>query len=163
MLASGVAIERLSVSAYEVPTDQPESDGTLEWSSTTLVLVRVDGGGQTGLGFTYADVAAAKLIESKLADVVKGSDPMSPQSAWASMQEAVRNLGAEGIAALAISAVDVALWDLKARLLGVSLADLLGRFHESVPIYGSGGFTSYSNERLAAQLEGWAARGRARV
>jgi L-alanine-DL-glutamate epimerase-like enolase superfamily enzyme len=162
-VASGVAIERLSVSAYEVPADQPESDGTLEWGSTTLVLVRADGGGESGLGFTYADVAAARLVQSKLADVVEGCDPMSPQSVWAAMQAAVRNLGAEGLAAMAISAVDVALWDLKARLLGVSLADLLGRFHEQMAVYGSGGFTSYSNERLAAQLEGWAERGFARV
>src|SRR5919197_698785 len=162
-VASGVAIERLSVSAYEVPADQPESDGTLEWGSTTLVLVRADGGGESGLGFTYADVAAARLVQSKLADVVEGCDPMSPQSVWAAMQAAVRNLGSEGIAAIAISAVDVALWYLKARLLGVSLTDLLGRFHEQMPVYGSGGFTSYSNDRLAAQLEGWADRGLARV
>src|SRR5919197_5187404 len=105
-VASGVAVERLSASAYEVPTDQPESDGTLEWGSTTLVLVRAEGGGETGLGFTYADVAAAKLVESKLAGVVEGSDPLSPQSAWAGMRAAVRNLGSEGIAAMAISAVD---------------------------------------------------------
>jgi L-alanine-DL-glutamate epimerase-like enolase superfamily enzyme len=162
-VATKVGVERLSVAAYKVPTDQPESDGTLEWDSTTLVLVRVEAGGETGIGFTYADVAAAKLVDSKLASVVRGWDPLSPQSAWAAMQNAVRNLGAEAIAAMAISAVDIALWDLKARLLGVALADLLGRFHERVPIYGSGGFTSYSNARLAEQLSGWAEQGIPRV
>ncbi len=158
-VASQVAVERLAVSAYEVPTDEPESDGTLQWGSTTLVLVEASAGDETGLGFTYADASAAKLIEGKLADVVRGADPMSPQAAWAEMQAAVRNLGQRGIAAMAISAVDVALWDLKARLLGLALADLLGRFHARAPVYGSGGFTSYSNERLASQLAGWARDG----
>jgi L-alanine-DL-glutamate epimerase-like enolase superfamily enzyme len=162
-VASEVAVERLEVSAYEVPTDEPESDGTLEWDSTTLVLVEAHADGAAGLGFTYADASAARLIESKLADAVHGCDPLSPQSAWAAMQSAVRNLGQPGLAAMAISAVDIALWDLKARLLGVALADLLGRFHARVPVYGSGGFTSYSNERLEQQLAGWADEGFARV
>jgi L-alanine-DL-glutamate epimerase-like enolase superfamily enzyme len=158
-----LAVERLAVSAYEIPTDEPESDGTLEWDSTTLVLVEVSAGPETGLGFTYADASVAKLIEGKLASVVQGTDPMSPQSAWAAMQSAVRNLGQQGIAAMAVSAVDIALWDLKARLLGVALADLLGRFHPRAAVYGSGGFTSYSNERLESQLGGWAREGIPRV
>jgi L-alanine-DL-glutamate epimerase-like enolase superfamily enzyme len=162
-VTSDVAIERLQVAAFEVPTDEPESDGTLEWNSTTLVLVEAAGGSEKGLGFTYADVSAGKLIESKLADAVRGVDALSPQAAWAAMRSAVRNLGQQGLCAMAISAVDIALWDLKARLLGVSLADLLGRFHARVRVYGSGGFTSYSNERLAEQLAGWADDGMAGV
>jgi L-alanine-DL-glutamate epimerase-like enolase superfamily enzyme len=162
-VASDVAVERLEVSAYRVPTDQPESDGTLEWDATTLVLVRAEAAGETGLGYTYADAAAGQLVESMLASAVRGSDPMSPQSAWSAMLRAVRNIGQRGLAAMAISAVDVALWDLKARLLGVCLADLLGRFHESVPVYGSGGFTSYSNERLADQMAHFAEQGLTRV
>jgi L-alanine-DL-glutamate epimerase-like enolase superfamily enzyme len=162
-MALRAAVERVSVSAYEIPTDEPESDGTLEWDSTTLVLVEVAGGGETGLGFTYSDASAARLIEGKLADVVSGCDVMSPQAAWSAMQSAVRNLGQQALSAMAISAVDVALWDLKARLLGVALADLLGRFHERARVYGSGGFTSYSDERLAEQLAGWAAEGIPRV
>jgi L-alanine-DL-glutamate epimerase-like enolase superfamily enzyme len=162
-VASDVAVERLAVSAYRVPTDQPESDGTLEWDATTLVLVRAEAAGETGLGYTYADAAAGQLVESMLASAVRGGDPMSPQSAWSAMCRAVRNVGQRGLAAMAISAVDVALWDLKARLLGVSLADLLGRFHASVPVYGSGGFTSYSNERLADQMAHFAGQGLTRV
>jgi L-alanine-DL-glutamate epimerase-like enolase superfamily enzyme len=162
-LAADAAIERVAVSAFKIPTDQPESDGTLEWDSTTLVLVEATGGGEMGLGFTYADTSAATLIDGKLAEVVRGRDALSPQAAWAAMQEAVRNLGQQALGAMAVSAVDIALWDLKARLLGVALADLLGRFHARVPVYGSGGFTSYSNERLAEQLAGWAEAGIPRV
>src|ERR671936_3171872 len=162
-VAAGAAIERVAVSAFQIPTDQPESDGTLEWDSTTLVLVEVTGGGSAGLGFTYADASAARLIEGKLADVVRGRDAMSPQAAWAGMQSAVRNLGQQGLCAMAVSAVDIALWELKARLLDVALADLLGRFHARVRVYGSGGFTSYSDERLAEQLAGWVSQGIAGV
>jgi L-alanine-DL-glutamate epimerase-like enolase superfamily enzyme len=153
----------LAVRAFEIPTDEPESDGTLEWNSTTLVLVEAAAEGETGIGFTYADASAAALIEGKLVEAVQGVDAMSPQAGWAAMQRAVRNLGQQALSAMAVSAVDVALWDLKARLLGVSLADLLGRFHARVPVYGSGGFTSYSHERLASQLSGWVEDGTPRV
>jgi L-alanine-DL-glutamate epimerase-like enolase superfamily enzyme len=163
MVESGVAVDRLDVSAYEIPTDAPESDGTLEWDSTTLVLVEAEAGGRTGIGFTYDHVAAAVLIESKLAGEVAGCDALAPPTAWAKMQRAIRNVGRPGIAATAVSAVDVALWDLKARLLDVPLAAALPRFRESVPVYGSGGFTSYTDERLRKQLSGWAEDGIPRV
>ncbi len=156
-------IEQLEVAAYTVPTDAPEADGTLSWDSTTIVVVHASGGGQTGLGWTYADVSTAKLIESKLAGVVKGRELMSPQAAWAAMVGAIRNLGRPGISSMAIAAVDLALWDLKARVLELPLCTLLGMAHDRVPVYGSGGFTAYDNNRLQEQLAGWAERGIPRV
>ena|SRR5947209_3619911 len=161
--ASDVTVERLEVSAYTIPTDAPESDGTLEWDSTTMVLVEARGGGQTGIGWTYGETAIGTLIESKLASAVEGRDALDVQSAWAAMSRAIRNNGETGIAFMAISAVDVALWDLKAKLVGLPLATLLGRWHDSTPVYGSGGFTSYSNERLQEQLSGWVEQGIPRV
>ncbi len=158
-----VAVADLAVGAYTVPTDAPEADGTLSWDSTTVVVVEAKGGGETGLGYTYADVATAKLVESKLAGVVRGADALSPQGAWAAMVGAIRNLGRPGICSMAIAAVDLALWDLKARLLGMPLCKLLGMAKECVPVYGSGGFTSYSMERLQEQLAGWVERGIPRV
>jgi L-alanine-DL-glutamate epimerase-like enolase superfamily enzyme len=159
----GIPVERVSVSAYTVPTDQPESDGTLAWQSTTLILVEVEAAGETGLGYTYGHPAVGQLIHSELADLITGADALSPQAVWAAMQESIRNIGQPGLAAMAVSAVDIALWDLKARLLGLCLADLLGRFRKAAPVYGSGGFTSYSDARLAEQLEGWVERGIPRV
>ncbi len=156
-------VERLDVHAYTIPTDEPESDGTLEWDSTTIVLVEARAGGETGLGFTYCDVAAAKLVESKLVDVVRGTDPFAVREAWTAMSRTLRNVGRPGLGFMALSAVDTALWDLKARLLGVPLVTLLDGAHETVPVYGSGGFTSYSLERLQEQLGGWAADGIPRV
>jgi L-alanine-DL-glutamate epimerase-like enolase superfamily enzyme len=158
-----VGVERLDVSAYTVPSDMPEADGTLKWDSTTLVLVEARGGDRTGLGYTYGDHAIARLVESKLASAVEGRDALDVQGAWAAMSEAVRNDNRRGLAAYAIAAVDVALWDLKARLLDLPLARLLGRFHAGVPAYGSGGFTSYPIPQLQGQLSGWAELGFPRV
>jgi len=160
---SAVAVERLDVSAYEIPTDEPESDGTLEWDSTTIVVVEAHAGDATGLGYTYAPAAAGKLIEEKLTDEVEGANALAPPEAWEGMGSALRNAGRPGIGAMAMSAVDTALWDLKARLLEQPLVDVLPRARESVPIYGSGGFCSYSLERLRKQLGGWVADGIPRV
>jgi L-alanine-DL-glutamate epimerase-like enolase superfamily enzyme len=165
VLSSRVAapVGEVEVAAYQVPTDAPEADGTLSWDATTIVVVHASGGGETGLGYTYADVATAKLIESKLADLVRGRDALAPQATWSAMVGAIRNLGRPGISSMAIAAVDLALWDLKARLLGLPLCKLLGMAHDRVPVYGSGGFTAYSNTRLAEQLAGWVERGIPRV
>jgi L-alanine-DL-glutamate epimerase-like enolase superfamily enzyme len=146
---------RLDVEAFTVPTDEPESDGTLEWDSTTIVVVRVD----EGVGYTYCHAAAADVIRTVLADCI-GDDV---RASWQAMNAAVRNMGRPGIASCAISAVDQALWDREARRNGVALVELLGAAHDAVPIYGSGGFCSYSDERIQEQLGDWAAAGIPRV
>jgi L-alanine-DL-glutamate epimerase-like enolase superfamily enzyme len=156
---SAVPIERLDVSAYKIPTDSPEADGTYAWNATTLVLVEVSGGGKRGLGYTYADAATATLIQTMLAEVVQGHDALAVPGAWEQMVRAIRNLGRPGIASMAIAAVDVALWDLKARILGLPLASLLGMARAAVPVYGSGGFTTYAHEQLQKQLGDWVRQG----
>ena len=158
-----VSIEQVDVSTYTIPTDAPESDGTLAWDSTTLVLVQVRAGGHTGVGYTYAGPAAAAVVSGKLAGVVEGRDAHTPAASWAAMQHAVRNLGKPGLVAEAISAVDVALWDLHARLLDVPLMVAIGAVHDGTPVYGSGGFTSYDDKQLADQLGNWAQAGIPRV
>lgn len=163
MTAPDTRIGDVRAAAYRVPTEQPESDGTLEWDAVTIVVAEVEAGGHTGLGYTYTDAAAAALIAGTLADAVRGQDAMATNGAWWAMVGAIRNLGWPGLSATAISALDVALWDLKARLLGVCLADLLGRAREAVPIYGSGGLTSYPQRELCRQLADWVAEGITRV
>jgi L-alanine-DL-glutamate epimerase-like enolase superfamily enzyme len=152
-------VERVDVSVFTVPTDSPESDGTLQWDKTTMVLVQVHGAGHTGLGYTYADASAAKLIHNVLSQVVKGSDAMAVTQTYMEMWKRIRNLGRPGICSAAISAVDCALWDLKARLLNLPLVRLLGQVRPGAPVYGSGGFTSYSDKQLAQQLAGWVEEG----
>jgi L-alanine-DL-glutamate epimerase-like enolase superfamily enzyme len=151
-------VREVAATAYTIPTDTPEADGTLDWNSTTLVVVEVFAGDKVGLGYTYTSGSIANLIQTKLAEAVQNGDAMDPQSAWRAMNRQVRNMGREGLAATAISAVDVALWDLKAKLLDLPLVSLLGRSRDAVPIYGSGGFTSYSNDQLRAQLSQWVDR-----
>jgi L-alanine-DL-glutamate epimerase-like enolase superfamily enzyme len=157
------AVERLEVHACAIPTDAPESDGTLEWNSTTIVIVEAHAADETGVGYTYCESAAADLVHSTLAEVVRGRDVTDVRAAWLALTARVRNAGRPGIAFCAVSAVDQALWDLKARLLGVPLVVLLGAAHDDVPIYGSGGFCSYGDERLQEQLGDWAAAGIPRV
>ncbi len=152
-------IEKVRAAAYRIPTDAPESDGTHEWSATTLVTVEVDGGGATGFGYTYSDPAAGALARGLLLDAIRGQDALDVPRAWLAMIGAVRNVGRPGLAATAISALDAALWDLKGKLLSAPMATLLGSARDGVAAYGSGGFTSYDLGSLRAQLAGWARQG----
>jgi len=148
-------IAHLAAHAYRIPTDAPEADGTFAWNATTVVVVEIEAGGVKGLGYSFAGAASAQIVLHVLADAICGLDAFAIPKAWAAMVAAVRNIGWRGVSACAISAVDVALWDLKSRLLAVPLPRLLGQLRDEVPIYGSGGFTSYSIERLQQQLAAW--------
>ena len=163
MSAPQVVVDDVRATAYRVPTERPESDGTLEWDHVTVVVAEIDAGGQTGIGYTYSDPGTVAVIAGTLADVLRGHDAMATNRAWWAMVRAIRNLGWPGISATAISAADTALWDLKAKLLNVCLADLLGRAQDAVPIYGSGGLTSYTEQELCEQLAGWVDQGIPRV
>ena len=151
-----VQLEGVEVTACTIPTDQPESDGTLQWDKTTIVLVELSAEGRTGIGYTYGDIAIEPLIRSKLASKIQGLNPFDIPACWKAMTTAVRNDGDTGLCRMAIAAVDTALWDLKAKLLEVPLVKLLGAVRDEVPAYGSGGFTSYTIDQLQQQLIGWA-------
>ncbi len=157
-------IARLDVSVYRIPTDRPEQDGTYDWDSTTVVLVEpVTESGLRGLGYSYADAATATVIRETLTPVICGRDVQTTGAAWQAMVEAIRNLGRPGICSMAIAAVDIALWDLKARALDLPLFTLLGPYRTAVPLYGSGGFTSYTEQEVVEQLAGWVEQGISRV
>ncbi|HEY2383786.1 MAG TPA: enolase C-terminal domain-like protein [Terriglobia bacterium] len=158
-----IPVTQLDVSAFTIPTDFPEADGTIEWDSTTIIIVEAHAGGQTGIGFTYGDLAAGRLVDRVLTPLILGKDAMTIEERWSSMLRAVRNIGRPGIASHAIAAVDIALWDLKARILNVPLALLLGGVRRGIPVYGSGGFTSYSIEQIRAQFAVWVGQGITKV
>lgn len=158
-MAEHVPIEAVTASAFTVPTDAPEADGTFSWSATTLVVAELQGGGRRGIGYTYGEAALACFIERTLTPVVVGRDALSIPAIWAEMVRAIRNLGRPGLCSMAIAAVDAALWDLKGHLLDRPVVALLGAARPEVPIYGSGGFTTYTMDRLREQLGGWAADG----
>ena len=152
---NGQAVTAVETAVYVIPTDAPEADGTLAWDKTTMVLVTVRADGEQGLGWSYASAAARTVITEMLTDVVTGRSALDIAGAAEAMARQVRNIGRPGVAATAISAVDIALWDLKARLLGQSLAGLLGPARQHVPVYGSGGFTSYDDMHTRQQLSEW--------
>jgi L-alanine-DL-glutamate epimerase-like enolase superfamily enzyme len=155
MSSARAAVDRLDVIVYRVPTEAPESDGTLTWDATTVVVALPEAEGTRGLGFSYAGEAAGACVREALAGVVVGRDAMDVPGAWQAMVGRVRNIGRPGVASVAIAAVDCALWDLKAKLLDLSIARLLGAVRDAAPVYGSGGFTSYTDEELGAQLGSW--------
>lgn len=154
-----VPVSQVRVHAYKIPTESRESDGTLTWDSTSMVTVHLHAGGHIGFGYTYASVAAAIIIEDLLKPVIEGANVFGVPKLQADLILAVRNQGNAGLAMMAVSAVDVALWDLKAKLLNVSLAALLGNAHPEVLVYGSGGFTSYTDKQLQQQLSDWMTAG----
>lgn len=151
-------VDSVDAAAYVIPTDAPEADGTLSWDKTTVVVAAVTAGGVQGLGWTYAAAAASHLIGELLATVVVGRSATDPRGANEAMARAVRNVGRPGVAASAISAVDVALWDLQAKLFDVSLVRLLGGPARPVPVYGSGGFTTYDDRQTTDQVCDWLER-----
>ena len=154
-----VRIDGVRCATYRVPTEAPESDGTLRWDHTGVVAVHVLAGGEEGLGWTYGPPAVETVVQSDLADVVTGRNAMDLPGAWDEMVRHIRNQGRPGVVSMAISAVDIALWDLKAKLLGLPLVDLLGRIRQGADVYGSGGFTSMDDDELADQLSGWVDNG----
>jgi L-alanine-DL-glutamate epimerase-like enolase superfamily enzyme len=153
--SSTAVVTALNAAAYTIPTDGSEADGTLAWDHTTLVLARAECGGVTGTGWTYGHPACAAVVSGLLAAEVVGRDALGTGAIFDAMTKAVRNVGRSGIAGQALSAVDVALWDLKARLLGIPLHRLLGEVRDAVPVYGSGGFTTYDQDQLHHQLTAW--------
>src|SRR4051794_14660755 len=123
---SRAAIRGVRAAAYRIPTDAPESDGSFAWRDTTLVVAEVEAGGVTGIGYGYGHRAEVPLIETVLAEALSGRDPLHLPGAHAAMRAALRNLGTVGPGAMALSPVDAALWDAKGKLLGQSVARLLG-------------------------------------
>lgn len=150
-----VTVDSVKVSVYDIPTDQDEADGTLAWDKTTMVIVEITAGGVTGIGFTYAARACQTLIDDVLTGAVLGRPALDIVGAWEAMVRAIRNMGRPGIVSCAISAVDTALWDLKGKLLDLPVCRLLGVVHEEVPVYGSGGFTTYDESATRDQIERW--------
>lgn len=152
-------IHKTLATAYTIPTDAPEADGTFAWDSTTLILVELTAEGETGVGYTYSHALAAPLATDLMRRVVVGANPQDSAALFASIRKLQRNYGSEGIAASALSAIDLALWDLRAKLAGLPLVSFLGGIRQSAPVYGSGGFTTYTDTRLREQLAGWVEQG----
>ncbi len=148
-------IQKVESSAYILPTRTPQADGTFAWKDTTLILVQIWAGDEVGTGWTYGSMATAALIRQTMGPMLIGHRVADIARLWADLVISLRNIGRPGIGAMALSAVDCALWDLKARLLELPLHYLLGSVRDRIEVYGSGGFVNYSEDQLRDQLLGW--------
>ncbi|MCC7039760.1 MAG: mandelate racemase/muconate lactonizing enzyme family protein, partial [Burkholderiales bacterium] len=129
-----------------------------------LVTVRVrDADGATGVGYTYTvgcnGSAIHATVARDLAPRLQGERADRIEALWQKMWWASHYGGRGGAATMAIAAIDIALWDLKARRFGVPLWTLLGGHDDRVPCYAGGVDLQFPLERLLAQTEENLARG----
>lgn len=158
-MTSDVTIDSGAAHAFTIPTDAPEADGTIAWDNTTLIVVELRAGGVREIGYTYGHSTGARVARELIERHCLGQDPMATNALFKAMRSSQRNYGAEGVAATALSAVDIAIWDLKAKLLNLSLASLLGVVRKAALVYGAAGFTTYTDAQLTDQLTGWVGQG----
>ena len=159
VVAAGRPRRTARVPAYTIPTDEPESDGTLEWDSTTIVVVEAHAGGMTGSA-TPTATGRRRRRSRRSSPASSGRDALDVRARLgcdARRRSATR--AGRASAAMAMSAVDIALWDLKARLLGVPLVDAARRAHDGSRSTAAAASRSYSDERLREQLGGWVEAG----
>jgi L-alanine-DL-glutamate epimerase-like enolase superfamily enzyme len=154
---SDLPVQRLDVSAFRVPTSR-YVNGSPASNETTVVIVEAEAGGVRGLGYVYADVETAKLIDSVLKRVILNKNAIQVVSAWGSMRNAIRTQAWPVAGSIAIAAVDTCLWDLKARLLRIPLVNLFGVARAEIPVYGATE-DQYPWPQLEVQLRDWAADG----
>jgi L-alanine-DL-glutamate epimerase-like enolase superfamily enzyme len=155
-MSTDTEIRELRVSTYRVPTPAPQADGTASWDATEVLVVQPVAGDYIGLGWSYCSApAAARVVADLLGPVVIGADALEVSRVWQRMVHTVRNAGRPGLVSMAIAAVDIALWDLAAKLHGLPLDRLLGRVRDRVPVYGSGGFVTLDDAALTAELRHW--------
>lgn len=133
----------------------------VEMIGYTIVRITTDQGLE-GFGVTYHEVggeATKSLIINNIAPKLIGRDPLETEVIWQEMFHYLRGIGRKGLMFCALSAVDIALWDLKGKIFEIPLYRLLGGNKTKIPVYGSGGWTSYSDEHLVEEMKGIVAQG----
>ncbi len=166
---SALIITELTTTSLHYPHGKAIQDATIpppkpgmEGRSALFVHIKTDEGVE-GLGTGTGGPAVRAVIERNLKDLLVGEDPFAIERLWEAMFWRVRGFGRKGVAFGAISCIDVALWDLKAKALGVPLYRLLGTYRDSVPIYGSGGWTHFNERDLIEEQSSYVERGIPRI
>lgn len=162
-------ITDVTTTVLSYPHVRPVQDSTIPDSSLAIggrsqlfVHIHTDEGVE-GLGVGQAAPGARQVIETTLRRVLIGQDPFNIEKLWNDMFWHVRGFGRKGVAFCGLSVVDTGLWDLKAKALRLPLYRLLGPYTDSVPIYGSGGWTNLSEDELVAEMVGYVEQGIGRV
>ena len=147
------------------PDPRPLQDSTVPklWhggATDIFVHIHTDEGVE-GLGVSQPrpPYAIREIIDRELKPLLIGQDPFDIEKIWNDMFWGMRNYFRKGVAVQAAAAIDVGLWDLKAKALGLPLYRLLGARYESVPVYGSGGWTNMTIDELVEESTGFVARG----
>ncbi|MFO1151899.1 MAG: mandelate racemase/muconate lactonizing enzyme family protein [Alsobacter sp.] len=157
------AIRQIDIHLVAAPVPAGIADATRQVETIGFLLVRVTTDqGLEGIGVTYHEVggeATRELIRHDIAPRLMGRDPLETEAIWQELYHYLRGVGRKGLTFCALSAVDIALWDLKGKIVGLPLHRLLGGQRTRVPVYASGGWTSYDDDRLVDEMTGMAARG----
>ena len=154
-----MTIEQMSCTFYRIPLERELGDSTHRAiSHFELVIVRVaDDDGASGLGYTYAvnsaGAAIRVLIDEYLRPVVIGRDPDETEAIWTDMWWKVHHNGRGGPSSAAISAIDIAIWDLRARRAHLPLWRFLGGYNPRVPVYAGGIDLAFSVTELLDQAD----------
>ncbi|MCR3722272.1 MULTISPECIES: mandelate racemase/muconate lactonizing enzyme family protein [Prauserella salsuginis group] len=160
--AAGIAELRCASTRLPLPGTW---DGGVSFHDVVVARLR-DAGGAEGTGFSWTPRVGASavraLLEDECADFLREAGT-HPISVWEALYARLHEAGPGGIAAMAQAAVDIGLWDLRARVAGTSLVDLLGRRREIVPAYASGVNLDYSLDELQAQVSRWVEAGHTAV
>lgn len=160
-------IEDVRTEWLRVPISPPIADATHVLRFMDLILVEVRAGEFCGssdmLSFDYGPAVLKGLIDQELKRHVLGMDADDIRAIYETNLRATEYIGREGVAMWGTAAIDVALWDLLARRLGVPVSLLFGANTRAVPVYGSGGWISYTDEQLADEVSRYVSRGFAGV
>lgn len=156
-------IEKIETHLVSAPVTGGLTDATRKVETIGFVIVRIrTASGLEGIGVTYHEVggeAICELIRRNIAPKLAGRDPLETDALWNELFHYLRGVGRKGLTYCGISAVDIALWDLKGKILDLPLYKLLGGNRTRVPVYASGGWTSYSDEQLVDEARTMVARG----
>jgi L-alanine-DL-glutamate epimerase-like enolase superfamily enzyme len=152
------------VKVEPIPVAYPEPNDFNAERYLCLVKITTDEGvvgwGESITQFKEANAAVAALITG-LSEFVIGQDPLNNGAIWRAIKERYWWYGYRGgIAAYALSAIDIALWDIKGKALGVSVLELLGGpVHEKLPAIASGHAHDSSIPKMTEQAQGWLSTG----
>lgn len=158
-----IKITDIDVTLCETRVKGNFSDSTRRVETIGFAVVEVTtDAGIRGIGVTYHEVggeAIREFVKYAVRPRLIGRSPFETEALFEENSHYMRGVGRKGLAFCAYSAVDIALWDIKGKALGLPLYRLLGGGDPNVPIYASGGWTSYSTEELVAEAKNMVARG----
>ena len=131
----------------------------IEWILVDVVTDEGHTGHAHMLTFDYGPELLKGIVDTELKDLVVGQNPLLIEKIRGDCLKQVEYIGHSGVAAWGVAAIDIALWDILGKHLNSPVAFLLGACRDSVPIYGSGGWLSYSMDQLLEEVTSYARRG----